>query len=181
MLSQGFGSSSYFRLFDQGLRSDFAHLPQAETKTMADAFDISGKWTLSRALSDDTEEMLVLQNFGYFLRKAARFGSMTIVFKHDTKGDPQTLLLTVIPPAGFAVESRVRTLNGEKVKDYHFLLGTNYIVWDKKTKADELDEYFLEEEWADENLLLEDICSGDGKFINYGVRLSAPRWWDLLG
>jgi hypothetical protein len=137
---------------------------------MAKTLDISGKWTLSRTLSDDPEEMMLLQNFGYFLRKAAKLGSMTIVFKSDTKGDPPTLALTVLPPGGFSKESRVRTLNGTKEEDYHFLFGTNYVVWDTRTKADELDEYFLEEEWADENLLLEDIYSGDGKFTNYGVR-----------
>ena len=136
---------------------------------MANTFDISGKWTLSRTLSDDPEEMMLVQGFGYFLRKASRMGTMTIIFKHDQSGDPPTLALTVLPPGGFAKESRLRKLNGVKESDHHFLFGTNYVVWDKRTKKDELDPYFLDEEWIGDDLLLEDIFEGNDKFATYGV------------
>ncbi|KIW01620.1 uncharacterized protein PV09_07091 [Verruconis gallopava] len=136
---------------------------------MGEPLDLSGKWTLSRALSDDSEEMLVLQNFNYFLRKAAKVGTITIVFRHDVKASPQTFEVTVIPPAGFAKESRTRQIDGERVEDKHFLFGTNYVIWNHRTKADELDDYFLEEEWVNDNLLEELIESGDGKFVNEGI------------
>jgi hypothetical protein len=138
--------------------------------TKTETFDISGKWTLSRSLSDDPEEMMLLQNFGYFLRKAAKLGSMTIIFKHNHSDDPPTLALTVLPPGGFAKESRVRTLNGTKEVENHFIFGKNYLIWDKRKKTDEsLDPYFREEEWIGDDLLLEDIFEGNDKFITYGV------------
>ena len=140
------------------------------TTSTTNTLDISGKWTLSRTLSDDPEEMMLLQNFGYFLRKASKMGSMTIIFRHSPHDDPPTLALTVLPPGGFAKESRVRKLNGVKESDHHFLFGTNYVVWDRRRKMDVgLDGYFLEEEWVGEELLLEDIFEGQDKFATYGV------------
>jgi hypothetical protein len=135
---------------------------------MAGTLDISGKWTLNRALSDDTEEVLVLQNFGYLLRKAARYGTITLVFTHDTKGSPPTLEVTVIPPAGFAKESRTRKIDGERVEDKHFMFGTNYVTWRQKTKA-EVEGYMAEEKWVGEELLEEFIEEGKGTFVNEGV------------
>jgi hypothetical protein len=136
---------------------------------MAVALDLTGKWTLSRALSDDTEELLLLQGFGYFLRKAARLGTVILLFTHDTKASPPLLHVTVVPPAGFAKESRERKIDGEKVEDKHFMFGTNHVTWNPKTKKDELDSYFTEEEWITDDLLEEIIEDGNGNFTNYGV------------
>jgi hypothetical protein len=142
---------------------------------MAEPLNISGKWALSRTLSTDPEEMMLLQGLNYFLRKAARFGSMSILFEHDTKANPQVINLTVIPPAGFGKESRVRTLNGEKMEDYHYIFGTNYVLWDTAKKTDALDEYFLDEEWIGDGLIQEDIFEGKDKFVTYGVCMSSAR------
>lgn len=134
--------------------------------------DISGKWTLSRTLSDDPEEMMLLQNLGYFLRKAAKLGSMTLIYKHNHSDEPPTLALTILPPGGLGKESRVRFLDGRKEVETHYIFGKNYFVWDMGRRTDErLDPYFLEEDWIGDELVREDIFEGNDKFITYGVSM----------
>jgi hypothetical protein len=138
-----------------------------------DTIDISGKWSLSRILSDDIEEILVLQGFGYFLRKAAKIGTVTLIFKHDPKGAPPTLDITIFPPGGFAKERRTRKIDGHTVIDKHFILGTNNVTWRPRAKGD-VDGYFAEEAWEGDHLLEELVESVDGAWTIEGVRNSQP-------
>lgn len=130
--------------------------------------DLSGIWTLSKTLSDDTEPLFILQGIGYLLRKAAKIGKVSLKIEHASAATPPTLTMTIIPPGGFKGATNVRRLDGEPEQERNFMFGQISMTYRVKKKGD-VTGYHAEEEWIGENILEEIIESTGAGWINTGV------------
>ncbi|OCH96032.1 hypothetical protein OBBRIDRAFT_830281 [Obba rivulosa] len=112
--------------------------------------DISGKYQLNKALSDETDEILRLQGIPWIKRKAVRVASVYLAVKHSTNADGVERIetkQTLTGGVGGNVENRILDWERREVDDPLF---GQLIARSRRTPLDELDKDWLKQGWTDE-------------------------------
>ncbi|KAK7028277.1 hypothetical protein R3P38DRAFT_3189756 [Favolaschia claudopus] len=123
-------------------------VPQSQTM-----LDISGKYTLNKALSDSdaSDKILEQQGVSYLKRKATGMAGATILIK-NYKGDNGVEILEVIPQImGATPKGEIRPLNWTEQAIDHPLFG-KVTTKNRRVKLAELEDENLKKGWTNETL-----------------------------
>ncbi|KAJ7071167.1 hypothetical protein C8F01DRAFT_1014146, partial [Mycena amicta] len=123
--------------------------------------DISGKFTMNKELSGESDTILMLQGVSWFKRKAIQFGTVTLFIKHykddngeehidiDQAGGYGEFRLTIT--GGMAGTREERHLTW-KDREHHDTLFGHVIGKSRRIQVADLDEEYLRNGWTPDTI-----------------------------
>ncbi|KAJ6604510.1 hypothetical protein DFH09DRAFT_1122931 [Mycena vulgaris] len=114
--------------------------------------NISGKFTMNKAMSGDTDEILRLQGVSWFKRKVISLGTVTLFIKHykDEDGHERVDIdQTITGGIPGTREERLLTWTERSNEDHLFgaVIGKS-----RRVQASELEDEFLKKDWTADTL-----------------------------
>jgi len=110
--------------------------------------DITGKFTMNKSLSGDTDTILYLQGVSWIKRKAIQYGTITLFIKHykdDDNVEHVDIDQTITGGFPGTREERILTWTERSHEDHLFgpVVGKS-----RRVQVSELDEVFLTKDWT---------------------------------
>ncbi|KAI2626314.1 hypothetical protein GGS21DRAFT_268074 [Xylaria nigripes] len=148
--------------------------------------NLSGKWTLNKALSDSTDPPLALQGIGWILRKGIAAASVLLTVKQYTD-DAGTSHIDIDQVAsGLKGTSELRVLDWTEREHKDWIFGrvdgkSRFITLSELTALVAPDGQARKEKWCDSDYLVRDWISdaeGNTEFVISFVRADAG--WTTL-
>ncbi|KAJ7492760.1 hypothetical protein FB451DRAFT_1165711 [Mycena latifolia] len=114
--------------------------------------DLTGRFTMNKTLSGDTDTILALQGVGWFKRKIIAVGTVTLYIKHykDEEGTERVDIDQTIT-GGIPGTREERILAWKERATEDSLFGA-VIGKSRRVQASELEEEFLKEGWTADTL-----------------------------
>ncbi|KAF8622525.1 hypothetical protein AX15_006962 [Amanita polypyramis BW_CC] len=111
--------------------------------------DISGRFILNAALSDDTDKILQLQGIGWLARKVIGLASVTLEIKHykDDKGIEHIDIDEYTTTGRIATTAEHRAFLWQEAEFEDRIFGS-MLVKARRCKAEDLNEEFLAKGWT---------------------------------
>lgn len=111
--------------------------------------DLSGKYVMNKALSDDMDGILQLQGVGWLIRKAIRIATLNLYCKHY-RDDAEVEHIDVDQTlSGVKGTAENRPIDWVERSDYDHVFGP-VMSKTKRIRVDELEDSYLKEGWLDE-------------------------------
>lgn len=118
--------------------------PEVTTK------NLTGKYVMNKALSDDSDDILKLQGVSWFKRRAISMFTLTLVVKHYTdEGSLEHIDIEQTLSGGISGTNEERILDWEERSQYNDVFGA-VIGQSKRLKVGEVDDEFLKSGWTED-------------------------------
>nr|GAT44069.1 predicted protein [Mycena chlorophos] len=128
----------------------FLHLlrPSMAVPQEFQSLDITGKFTMNKTLSGETDSILALQGVGWIKRKAIQLGTITLYIKHyKDENNEERIDIDQTITGGIPGTREERHLTWTERSHNDHLFG--YVVGkSRRVKVAELDEEFLKNNWT---------------------------------
>ncbi|OAX44394.1 hypothetical protein K503DRAFT_765014 [Rhizopogon vinicolor AM-OR11-026] len=114
--------------------------------------NLSGKYIMSKTLSDDTDDILKLQGVSWFKRRAISMFTLTLVVKHYTdEAGVEHIDIDQTLSGGIPGMSEDRTLDWQERSESDDIFGA-VIGLSKRTKLEEVEDEFLKSGWSEDTV-----------------------------
>ncbi|KAG2159701.1 uncharacterized protein EDB93DRAFT_8076 [Suillus bovinus] len=114
--------------------------------------NLTGKYVMSKYLSDDTDDILKLQGVSWFKRRAISMFTLTLSVKHYTdEGGKEHIDVGQTLSGGIKGTNEDRTLDWEARGEIDDVFGA-VIGQSKKVKVEEVDDEFLNSGWTEDTV-----------------------------
>ncbi|KAA8894267.1 hypothetical protein FN846DRAFT_431467 [Sphaerosporella brunnea] len=110
--------------------------------------DFSGKFCMNKALSDDTDDVLYLQNVGWVTRKAIQLASITLDIKHYTSPEDHKEHIDIVQTltGGIKGTTELRTLDWQERSHSDHIFG-NIVGKSRRLGLEDVEDEFLKTGW----------------------------------